>query len=527
MRSPTPAPLAFFRSTDAAWLVLAALGLCLAFPNPLAQAPLLGLLYPVGLARLGLAGGKKRVFRLGWLAGLIGNAACLYWIALPPHDFGGLPWIVAAPFPLLLAAYIALYSGFFSLAARAFTPLPLFARAFTLGCLWVCLEYLRGWLFTGFPWLSLSTAFAAWPLCAQGAALFGAYGLSGCLVFCALLFGLPSTRPLFHAGAASAIALLLLGYGAYSLKGLSDAEEARHPVLLVQGNTDQHTKWTRKSVALAVHEHVRLTEAGLLQNPGTTFVIWAETAVPFSLRDERNLALPILSLARNARISLLLGAPGLTPPHPDREASLENRAELLTPQGLSGFYAKEHLVPFGEYVPPFLDFAFLSFALQEIGRFTPGTNREPLHLPDGPALGALICYEAIFPELAAERAALGAHVLVNISNDAWFGKSPAMLQHLQQAAMRAIEQRRWLLRATTNGLTAIIDAGGRITAAGSSHTATTVAGEFAPRSDLSLFQRIRAFILPFCLAILLIAILACTYYRTSRSGALPTRTRPN
>ncbi len=510
MKRFSPASTAFFRSAEFGWIVVAALGLWLAFPNPLGQIPVLGLLFPIGLARLAFAGNKKRVFRLGWLAGLIGNAACLYWVALPPHDFGGLPWIAAVPFPLLLAAYIALYAGFFSLCARAFAPLPLLFRAVALGCLWVCLEYLRGWLFTGFPWLSLSTAFAAWPVCAQGAALFGAYGLSGFLVCGALLAGLPSSRPPLHKGIAVILAALLLGYGAYSLSGLpeGDAVQARRSALLVQGNIDQHTKWSRESVAQAAQEHVRLTEAGLAQSPGVDVVIWAETATPFSLRDERSLALPLLSFVRSARINLLTGAPGFTPSRP----GLENRAELITPQGLNGFYAKEHLVPFGEYVPPFLDFPFLSFALQEVGRFTPGTRKEPLYLPDGLALGALICYEAIFPELAADRVASGARVLVNISNDAWFGKSPAMLQHLQQAAMRAIEQRRWLLRATSNGLTAIIDAGGRIAAIGPSHTAAVLSGEFAPRSDVSVFLRIRAVVPFFCLAVFLIAILARKYY---------------
>ncbi len=514
MKRFAPVSTAFFRSAEFGWIVVAALGLWLAFPNPLGQIPALGLLFPIGLARLAFAGNKKRVFRLSWLTGLLGNAACLYWVALPPHDFGGLPWIVAVPFPLLLAAYIALYAGFFSLCARAFLPLPLLLRATALGCLWVCLEYLRGWLFTGFPWLSLSTAFAAWPICAQGASLFGAYGLSGLLVCCALLAGLPSARPWLHKGAALAIAALLVGYGAYSLNTLPEGEagQARRPVLLVQGNIDQHTKWTRESVASAAREHIRLTEAGLAQNPGIDFAIWAETAVPFSLRDERSLAQPLLAFVRSARISLLTGAPGFTPPRPGKEPDLENRAELITPQGINGFYAKEHLVPFGEYVPPFLDFAFLAFALQEIGRFTPGTQKEPLYLPDGPALGALICYEAIFPELAAERVASGAQVLVNISNDAWFGRSPAMLQHLQQAAMRSIEQRRWLLRATSNGLTAIVDAGGRVVSIGPSHTAAVLPGEFAPRSGLSVFQRIRAFVPPFCFVVLLIAILARRYY---------------
>jgi apolipoprotein N-acyltransferase len=159
-----------------------------------------------------------------------------------------------------------------------------------------------------------------------------------------------------------------------------------------------------------------------------------------------------------------------------------------------------------------LDFPFLAFALQEIGRFTPGTNQDPLLLPDGTALGILICYEAIFQGLAVARAASGAQVFVNISNDARFGRSPAMLQHLQQAVMRSVEQRHWLLRSTTNGLTTFVDAGGRITALGPSHVAAFVANEFTPRSGLTIFNRISPFIAPSCAIVLLLAFLRRGHY---------------
>lgn len=145
-----------------------------------------------------------------------------------------------------------------------------------------------------------------------------------------------------------------------------------------------------------------------------------------------------------------------------------NRALLLDPSGnTAGHYDKEHLVPFGEYVPEWLNWNFLADLLQEVGVYTPGRSAAPL-VHEDLRLGMLICYEAVFPWLAQARVEHGANVLVDISNDGWFGRSPAALQHLYLASLRAVEQGRWLLRGTNTGISAIIDARGRVTVRGAS-----------------------------------------------------------
>jgi len=168
---------------------------------------------------------------------------------------------------------------------------------------------------------------------------------------------------------------------------------------------------------------------------------------------------------------------------------LHNRACLVDAEGsLDGYYDKEHLVPFGEYVPLKDTLFFLSKLVHGIGDFAPGKAEKPLK-NGNLALGVLICYETIFPELAQDRVAAGANLLVNISNDAWFGRSAAPRQHLHLSLLRAVEQERWLARATNTGISAVVDPRGRIVRQSGLFTAEVVAGEVGLATRRSPFHR--------------------------------------
>ena len=204
---------------------------------------------------------------------------------------------------------------------------------------------------------------------------------------------------------------------------------------------------------------------------------------------------------------MLVGTPGYVNAPVKRGYLLYNRAMLVDENGGdAGHYDKEHLVPFGEYAPPGLDMPFLETLMQGVGDFTPGASVAPLRLGNL-ALGILICYETIFPELAQQRVADGANVLVNISNDAWFGTTSAPEQHLQLSVLRAVEQGRYVLRGTNTGISAIIDPHGRIAERGGLFRAEVISGMATARAETTVFHRVQHLVWPVALALAALALL--------------------
>ncbi len=450
---------------------LGAAGLWLGFPNPLFQAPVLALLYPLALLELGRgARSVSRAFRNGLGCGILGCSACLYWISVPVHDFGHMPWAVAVPTAVALGSYLALYGGLFAAAmhwgCRCLRPfwLGLFALAS-----WALLEYLKGLFLSGFAWLTLSAAFVPWYPVVQGAAWLGAYGLSG--VFAALVVWLAEgvrekSRPAFIAVLVVALGLAFVGEGRLRYFSEDAFGKVPLPAILVQGNINQDQKWSIASLQATIDNYKGLTASGLENSAEylSPLVIWPETAMPFLYSTEYDYGVILRNFARERNIYLLFGAPGVEPApglSPD-DYPLFNRAHLINPAGKDvGVYEKEHLVPFGEYPPSWIRLPFLDFFLGEVGDFTPGVRTAPLRVNNAD-LGVLICYETIFPELSRKRVAQGAAALVNISNDAWFGNTAAPEQHLQLTAMRAVEEGRYLVRATNTGISSLVDPNGRI-----------------------------------------------------------------
>ncbi|MDR2727075.1 MAG: apolipoprotein N-acyltransferase, partial [Deltaproteobacteria bacterium] len=475
---------------------------------PLLQIPILVLAYPAALALLGqTAPDHPSALRRGWLCGLSGASACLYWIAVPVHTVAGQPLPLAISFALVLGAYIGLYGGLFSLLSHIIRTLPLRRRALLLGLGWFLLECLRNWLFTGFPWLPLAAAFVPWPTWIQACALFGAYGLGGLLagLSCLALAGLTERGNRLKALAGVQLILIpLLAFGLWRLEKPTPTDTDQEVcVALIQGNIDQNQKWDHNLLEHTLEVYTRLSSS--LTGPSgqrPDLVIWPETAMPFDYR-EHPLAKRLRTYSLEHNFWLLFGAPGWN--RSSGTNKLFNRAYLIGPDGRNqDYYEKEHLVPFGEYVPPWLDLPFLRPLLQDIGDFAPGRVVHPLSLTlragtktQGTlALGILICYETIFPELSRQRAADGAAILINISNDAWFGKTSAPEQHLQLSALRAVEQGRYLARGTNTGISAIVDPFGRIVVRGELFVAGAVSGAVRPCSDRTVFFQLFPWLLP-------------------------------
>jgi len=451
--------------------ILAVLGAWLGFANPLYRLPILALLLPAGLILTSVrAPSTKAAAKAGFGIGALSACGTLYWAALPVHDFGNLAWPLAVPVPILMGMVLGVYTTLLAIVLHAVANrLSPWLFGPMAGLAWATMEMARGTLLTGFPWLTLSAAFSPWPMAIQAAAYIGAYGLSGLLA--GLVAWLAIQGPLSRQG----LTALALGTGLFVLGNQRAAEpapkDASIHVTIVQGNVDQNRKWDPAAQQETVDKYLDLTRAALKDAP-TELVVWPETAMPFYFQDHGPLSQRLTDFVAETKVPLVFGAPAYERPKTGSPV-LFNRAYLVMPSGQEATYDKEHLVPFGEYVPLGDYFTFVHKLVDGVGDFLPGHAEASLQ--DGRlALGALICYEAIFPELAQKRVEAGANILVNISNDAWFGDSAAPLQHLDLALLRAVEQGRALIRGTNTGISAVIDPRGHIIAQGGLFAALTL-----------------------------------------------------
>ncbi|MBZ4685441.1 MAG: apolipoprotein N-acyltransferase [Desulfomicrobiaceae bacterium] len=423
---------------------------------PVAFPPAI-LLLPMALAAVGAsAPSPASAWRRGLGVTLPGYALALAWVMVPVQMEGGLPFILAAPCPVLLGAVLAAYAGLFSLAVfflkdhahSPWTPM-------TLGAAWASLEIARGQLFTGFPWLVLAQALVPWPWALGLARWIGTFGLSGVLAAAGGILTLWTGKRRLWALVPAGIMLLPL---AFPLPEPTSTVTAA----LVQGNIDQGQKWDPALQEAILDTYLDLSRQAAQNHPD--LIIWPETATPFHPQDPGPLADRLHAEAASWKTPLLFGAPAysLVPSTPPTYV-LHNRAYLLDRDGKrAAWYDKEHLVPFGEYVPLATWLPFLSKLVPGDYEFAPSAATAPLPLSRHVRLGVLICYEAVFPELARDRIRDGASVLINISNDAWFGDSAAPRQHLALAALRAVESGRAIFRATNTGITAAIAPDGTI-----------------------------------------------------------------
>jgi len=402
----------------------------------------------------------------------------------------GVSWIreVSLPGLVILLVILSLYPALFGALASLAAGRRGIARAAILAALWVGIDTLRLWLFSGFPFLFPAYALYRSVTLVQAADLAGFEGVSFAVVLSnglvagaiRLLLRTERTGALFHALGAAAIPLSLLGYGLVRLASLPLEPGPRF--LAVQPNVPQGMKHDSLSASDIWRRQVRLTEEGIRAAGEVDLVVWAETMFPFTIDDndpaarDESLALLGREIAVRHRTSFLVGANAVgAGDRDDRSyAHVEwNRALLFDAAGrLAGTYDKQHLVPSGEYVPlrgylPFQD--AIDDYVQSVNGFfpnlTPGTRTTVFEI--GTRAGtcrfaALVCYEILFPYLAREARTGGADVLVNISNDGWWGRSSQLEQCVAISAFRAVETRMAVFRATNTGVSCWIDPAGRV-----------------------------------------------------------------
>jgi apolipoprotein N-acyltransferase len=497
--------------------VFSGLLLALAYPGGTGIWPLLAFALVPLLAAV-RQGSARLAFGAGLAAGLVHFLSLLYWIVIVLGHYGGLPWFLSLPALFLLALYMALYVGLFAVGARfLLLSLPAAAVLWLLPALWVGLDWLRGVLFSGFPWMDPGYALWRQPLLIQTADLFGHHGITYLLLLVNTLLALLLAGRGARGGRAALIGpvvLLLAAVSVYSVWRWQQVEDdlavaGRMSIGIVQGNIDQNIKWSPEHQEKTVVNYMDQTASLFGEDAGArrpVLVVWPETALPFY---PMNNAQVEKLQGMNARfdMALLTGAPWYEVIDQEKKVfNFFNSALLIAPSGeFIGRYEKSHLVPFGEYVPlkPFLP--FLAPLVESVGDFTPGTISRPLAWRQA-RLGVLICFESIFPDIARKWVKTGANVLVNLTNDAWYGKSSAPYHSLAMSVFRAVETRRSLVRAANTGISGFVDPLGRLVRQSGLFEPWAVAEEVVLLEDESLWVRGGYLFAPLCLLVMVVVV---------------------
>lgn len=413
------------------------------------------------LARLGDMS-LRSAFLSGFVAGFVHNLTAFYWITYVVTHYGALPSPVSAAVLCLLCAYLALYPAVFFAAAQRWHASP-GLWLWGLPCLWIALEWVRAHALTGFPWTNVGYTQTAVDPLLQTADMAGVYGAGWLVIYGNTALAGLLMRKIGRRSLAAAVFCfaLFFGYGAWrghSLKGQARETAPTLRVALIQGNIDQSVKWDPAFQQKTLQIYRDLSEAALQDGP-PDLLVWPETAAPFFYGLEEAPTRMLDHIAASLNVPTVLGIPWVITD--GSAARLQNRAVLFhPPQGIVAAYAKRHLVPFGEYVPLKSLLFFVEKLVAAAGDFVPGTSPAVFPFKNAP-FGVLICYEAIFPELARDAVRHGARFLVNLTNDAWFGRTAAPYQHLEIARWRSVECRVPLVRCANTGISAVFDASGK------------------------------------------------------------------
>ena len=395
----------------------------------------------------------KRAFLRGWLWGIGAYLIGVYWVYNSMHDFGGAPPLAAAVFTLIFSVYLALYPAVAGCVwRRYFSASAGFLSALAFGLVWAFSEWLRSWVLTGFPWLMSGYALLDTPFAAYMPVLgsLGASALMACMVAGLFLLLQPGKRR--HGG--SLVALVLGGamvLGLVDWKG--EAATKTLDVALVQGNVPQELKLRSDSLNISLQTYYELSQPHF----GADLIVWPETAMPTYRYAIQGFLNKVAEEAKKAGSSVFTGI------FFRAENGQDYYNAMLEVGGDWQSYKKHQLVPFGEYMP-------VRWALKLFARFVdiPMSDMAAAPLTESPMslagvnIANSICYEMAYPDVLRTQMQ-GAELMLNTSNDAWFGDSFAAHQHLEMARVRAKEFAKPIIRATNNGVTATVDTDGRVT----------------------------------------------------------------
>jgi apolipoprotein N-acyltransferase len=438
----------------------------------------------------------KQSFIIGLIAGISFNAILIYWIPDVPAHYGnlsiGISLLIYAVFVLYLALFWAFFSLCFAKIRRIYPNLSFLLAPF----LWIVFEYILTHFLTGFPWglLGYSQYKNIWFL--QLASITGIYGMSFILVLFQSLFVysmIKKRRTPFFLGLFLVLIIHFLGWLSTenTLQGTGPFKAS-----VIQGNVSSDIIWDQISDQQKwdlFQRHLDLSLNAYANDSG--LIIWPEFTVPLCFSCPYGIYLEfkqrLFDFVDKTGCALLLGT--IERSLSQQKIHYYNTALCLHPGLNMSKYYKMHLVPFGEYIPYKKIFFFTEKMTHAIGELTPG-NEYILHEYQGKEFASPICYEIIFPNLVRNFTRKGAQFLVTITNDSWYGKSSAPYQHFAIAVIRAVENRRYLLRAATTGVSGIIDPYGRIIARSEMMTQTFLTATIVPLNKLTLYTRLGDFL---------------------------------
>lgn len=408
----------------------------------------------------------KTVLKGSLIFGLFYFFGNVYWIYHALYHYGSVPFVLSYAIVGLLSLYLAVYPVVFSLIYKNLLKnyLP---TSFYAPFLWVSLEVLRTYLFTGFPWAVVGYTQYKFILIAQIADITGIYGVSYLIILfnCAIFdiwkfkkdkkaYILLSPIPtLISIVVTSLIFIFSIVYGVKKINEPVAGKIFKSAV--IQGSIPQHEKWDFEKINEILFIYKNLTIKAKEQNP--QLVIWPETAIPFIFDKNKFFSLELIKFIKEQNVYLLFGS------IMERgENEFTNSAVLIDPDGtVAYYYDKIHLVPFGEYVPLRKILFFIEKLTVGTVDYQAGSSYNIAITPYG-KFATLICYESIFPGLVRKFYKKGGQFIVNITNDAWFGDSSGPYQHFSKAVFRAIENRKPLIRVANSGISGFIDSKGRV-----------------------------------------------------------------
>jgi len=378
----------------------------------------------------------------------------LYWISYAISFYGGISPVIASFPTIVLSMYISLYLLIFVIISKKYINnsfFPLFAPS-----LFVILEYIKSFFMSGFPWMNLGTSTYGFPPLMESVSFGGIYFLSFFIVFIGVIPFAKNKKLWSTVGIISTVILII--YGIIYIKFTDrkiDKISKEIKISVVQGNIDQSIKWSPTFRKSTLDLYFNLTKKSV--NQGSKIVFWPETALPFYFQSSI-LSKNIRKFAKDNKIYILTGSLAFS--YSDKKYL--NRAYLIAPNGMTlDYYDKHQLVPFGEYLPLEKYLKFIKKIIPMVGGLSAGKKIKNITYPEG-KMGVLICYETIFDNISRKMVNLGANFLVNITNDAWFGRTSGPYQHFSMIVFRAIENRRFVVRSANTGISAIISPTGKI-----------------------------------------------------------------
>jgi apolipoprotein N-acyltransferase len=430
----------------------------------------------------------RNAFLFGWLSQTIGWLMMVPWVIRVMSHYGGLPYAVGVAIYIAMCLYLGLYGGVFTLIAYRIRPAENFARWLLLPLAWAAVEFVRTYLFTGFPWNLAATALIDYTPLIQIDRFAGPYAVV-MLIFlpAALVAWIWTTRPERMRAALVTAAVVIVSFvwwvtGAVATKIILRTSGPNYIAAMLQPNISQEMRWDEANLMEIFQRMTRMTEEAA--SHGAHVIVWPESTVPlsYSRTDFYRGAVEGASIQHGSDIIL-----GSIAEDSENVNRLWNAAFLVSGGKTIGHYDKIRLVPFGEYVPLRKMLFFADKLVHAVGDFQFGTNDSPL--PGKLKYGLAICYEIVFPQIGRNQVRNGAEVLVTITNDAWYDGTSAPQQHLNQARLRAVETDRYLLRAGTTGISAFVDPTGRMVSSLPMNRQGIVYAKFQPRHTWTPYVR--------------------------------------